>query len=115
VCPHSCRFGAQVACGQLYALYKIATVGLSPSTSRPGVFDFTGRAKWDSWKRKGESVEDSSEARRAYVELVKRLGWSSGQDDDPESSTASSSGPRQTSSKGMVSVSTFTTSQADAE
>lgn len=37
----------------LYALFKQGTVG-DVNTSRPGVFDLKGKAKWDSWeKQKG--------------------------------------------------------------
>ncbi|XP_026232060.1 acyl-CoA-binding protein isoform X3 [Anabas testudineus] len=38
---------------QIYALFKQASVG-DVNTSRPGIFDFTGKAKWDAWeKQKG--------------------------------------------------------------
>lgn len=37
----------------LYALFKQGTVG-DVNTSRPGVFDLKGKAKWDAWdKQKG--------------------------------------------------------------
>jgi acyl-CoA-binding protein len=55
---------------QLYALYKQATVG-NVNTSRPGQFDFVGRAKWDAWdKLKGTSTD---EAMQSYVNLVDQL------------------------------------------
>lgn len=55
---------------QLYALYKQATVG-DVNASRPGQFDFVGRAKWDAWERlKGTP---RSEAMRAYIDLVDEL------------------------------------------
>lgn len=39
----------------LYALFKQGTVG-DIDTSRPGIFDPKGRAKWDAWeKQKGGS------------------------------------------------------------
>jgi len=38
------------------------------TTDRPGMFDFTGRAKWDAWK----SVEGTSKE-TAYDEYVKKL------------------------------------------
>lgn len=39
----------------LYALFKQGTVG-DINTSRPGIFDPKGRAKWDAWeKQKGQS------------------------------------------------------------
>lgn len=53
----------------LYSLFKQATEG-SVKTSRPGMLDMIGRAKWDAWnKRKDLSEED---AKRLYVDsLVK--------------------------------------------
>jgi diazepam-binding inhibitor (GABA receptor modulating acyl-CoA-binding protein) len=54
----------------LYGLFKVATVG-KPETSRPGIFDPKGRAKWDAWKK----VEDKSqdEARQEYIVKVTQL------------------------------------------
>ena len=55
---------------QLYALYKQATVG-NVNTSRPGQFDFVGRAKWDAWEKlKGTSTQ---EAMQMYIDLVEQL------------------------------------------
>ncbi|XP_037646390.1 acyl-CoA-binding protein [Sebastes umbrosus] len=55
---------------QVYSLFKQATVG-DTNTERPGMFDFTGKAKWDAWeKQKGKSKED---AMNEYVALVKQL------------------------------------------
>ncbi len=34
---------------KLYALYKQATVGVC-NTSKPGMLDLVGRAKWDAWR-----------------------------------------------------------------
>lgn len=60
---------------QLYALYKQATVG-DVNTSRPGQFDFVGRAKWDTWEKlKGTSTK---EAMQQYIDLVDRLKKSDG-------------------------------------
>jgi diazepam-binding inhibitor (GABA receptor modulator, acyl-CoA-binding protein) len=54
----------------LYGLFKQATVG-DNTTSKPGIFDPKGRAKWDAWEnQKGKGSED---AMRAYIELVKEL------------------------------------------
>uniref|UniRef100_W5M648 Acyl-CoA-binding protein n=1 Tax=Lepisosteus oculatus TaxID=7918 RepID=W5M648_LEPOC len=33
---------------EIYGLYKQATVG-DVNTQRPGMLDFTGKAKWDAW------------------------------------------------------------------
>ncbi|KAK4046750.1 acyl-CoA-binding protein (ACBP)/diazepam binding inhibitor (DBI)/endozepine (EP) [Microbotryomycetes sp. JL201] len=48
-----------------YGLYKQATIG-DVNTSRPGMMDFTGKAKWDAWK-KNEGLS-SDEAKSKYVE-----------------------------------------------
>ena len=55
----------------LYALFKQATVG-DVNTARPGMFDMTGKAKWDNWdSKKGMSTAD---AKAAYVQKAKDLG-----------------------------------------
>ncbi len=55
---------------ELYALYKQATDG-DVSGSRPGMFDLTGRAKFDAWtKKKGVAAND---AMKSYTALVARL------------------------------------------
>merc|ERR1711937_427940 len=55
---------------QIYSHYKQATVG-DVNTSRPGMMDFTGKAKWDAWNAlKGLSQAD---AEAKYIELVKEL------------------------------------------
>jgi acyl-CoA-binding protein len=55
---------------QLYALYKQATIG-DVNVSRPGQFDFVGRAKWDAWEKlKGTSAQ---QAMQDYVNLVDGL------------------------------------------
>ncbi|KAG6813962.1 hypothetical protein H0H92_005217 [Tricholoma furcatifolium] len=47
-----------------YRYYKQASIG-DVNTERPGMFDFTGKAKWDAWNEvKGTSKED---AYTAYV------------------------------------------------
>ncbi|GAA5837565.1 hypothetical protein JCM11251_002015 [Rhodosporidiobolus azoricus] len=54
----------------LYASYKQATEG-DINTSRPGLLDVLGRAKWDAWnKRKGLT---QMQAERAYVEALIRI------------------------------------------
>ncbi|KAG0148129.1 hypothetical protein CROQUDRAFT_132120 [Cronartium quercuum f. sp. fusiforme G11] len=51
-----------------YALYKQATIG-NVNIPRPGILDFTGKAKWDAWKEKeGLSKED---AQAEYVKLLR--------------------------------------------
>ncbi|KAJ3553023.1 hypothetical protein NM688_g3839 [Phlebia brevispora] len=63
---------------ELYGLFKIVTVSATPNTSRPSIFDFTGRAKWDAWKSTGEKHSDRSKAESQYLELAKELGWQPG-------------------------------------
>uniref|UniRef100_A0AAQ6IPM7 Acyl-CoA-binding protein n=1 Tax=Anabas testudineus TaxID=64144 RepID=A0AAQ6IPM7_ANATE len=54
----------------IYGLYKQATVG-DVNIERPGMFDFTGKAKWDAWEaKKGLS---KNEAMATYVDLVEKL------------------------------------------
>ena len=55
---------------RLYALYKQAVVG-DIEGKRPGLLDFAGGAKFDSWaKLKGTSQE---QAKRAYIDYVAQL------------------------------------------
>lgn len=50
-----------------YSYYKQATVG-DVNIPRPGLMDFTGKAKWDAWKKvEGTSKED------AYSKYVEKL------------------------------------------
>ena len=54
----------------LYGLFKQGSFG-DVNTERPGVFDFRGRAKWDSWKsQQGKSQAD---AQQAYIKIVDGL------------------------------------------
>eukprot|EP00744_Colponema_vietnamica_P002261 GILI01003585.1.p1 GENE.GILI01003585.1~~GILI01003585.1.p1 ORF type:complete len:102 (-),score=42.33 GILI01003585.1:65-337(-) len=55
---------------KLYGLYKQGTVG-DNTTSRPGMFDMKGKAKWDAWEAvKGKPQDD---AKTEYVALVLTL------------------------------------------
>ncbi|KAM9486705.1 acyl-CoA-binding protein [Clarias gariepinus] len=55
---------------EIYSLFKQATVG-DVNTARPGMLDFTGKAKWDAWDaKKGMSKED---AMKAYISKVEEL------------------------------------------
>ncbi|KAH9030559.1 acyl-CoA-binding protein [Lactarius hengduanensis] len=65
-----------------YSYYKQATEG-DVKTPRPGMLDFTGKAKWDAWnERKGVSTE---EAYRKYVEKLIAILQAAGTDDAKES------------------------------
>lgn len=55
---------------KLYALYKQGSQG-DAGSSRPGMFDLVGRAKYDAWK--GLAGTAPEEAQRQYVELVREL------------------------------------------
>ena len=55
---------------QLYALYKQATDG-DVKGARPGIFDLTGRAKYDAWA--GKKGLSGDKAMQAYVDLVDKL------------------------------------------
>ena len=53
----------------VYANYKQATVG-DCNTSCPGMFDWTGRQKWNAWNNmKGKSAE---QAKQDYVNEIER-------------------------------------------
>ncbi|KAG7393870.1 Acyl-CoA-binding domain-containing protein 1 [Phytophthora pseudosyringae] len=57
----------------LYAYYKQATVG-DNTTSAPGMFDLTGKAKWNAWNaKKGVSTEDAMKAYIGEVEKQKAV------------------------------------------
>jgi diazepam-binding inhibitor (GABA receptor modulator, acyl-CoA-binding protein) len=55
---------------ELYALYKQGTIG-DVQGERPGMIDFKGRAKYDSWQGKKGVSKDS--AMQSYVALVEKL------------------------------------------
>merc|ERR1711892_1586736 len=55
---------------EVYALYKQATVG-DINTSRPGMLDLKGKAKWDAWNTKKGTSQD--EAKQKYIELANQL------------------------------------------
>ncbi|KAF7328046.1 Acyl-CoA-binding protein [Mycena kentingensis (nom. inval.)] len=53
-----------------YSYYKQATIG-DNTTTRPGMLDFVGKAKWDAWKKvEGTSKED---AQKFYVDKLLEL------------------------------------------
>lgn len=60
---------------ELYALYKYVTSGPKPTTTRPGLFDWTGRAKWDAWDQLGGTDIDEKEAQERYMRIATGLGW----------------------------------------
>ena len=55
---------------KLYALFKQGSIG-DCNTSRPGMLDLKGKAKWDAWNGlKGKGQDD---AKNEYVSLVEEL------------------------------------------
>ena len=56
---------------RLYALYKQGAEG-DVSGPKPGFFDFVGTAKYEAWAKLAGTAQD--EAKRKYVDLVKKLG-----------------------------------------
>ncbi|KAF9535358.1 ankyrin repeat-containing domain protein [Crepidotus variabilis] len=60
---------------ELYGLFKYLTVAKSPNTSRPSLFDMTGRAKWDAWAAASKKHENPANAELRYLEIATNLGW----------------------------------------
>ncbi|KAF9929673.1 hypothetical protein FBU30_001303 [Linnemannia zychae] len=54
----------------LYGLYKQATVGPN-TTSKPGLFDPKGRAKWDAWEANKALSQEKAE--EEYIALANKL------------------------------------------
>ena len=55
------------------------TVSTTPTTSRPGIFDFAGRAKWEAWSSTGKTYTNRLvEAERRYLDIAQELGWKDG-------------------------------------
>ncbi|GAA5934168.1 hypothetical protein JCM1841_004656 [Sporobolomyces salmonicolor] len=89
---------------RLYALFKIAYTSPRPETSRPGIFDFSGRAKWDAWDELGQrggydGAEGKQRAQDEYVAEAVRMGWQ--EDSEGETGAAPPPGKKEL----MVSVS----------
>ncbi|ENN70458.1 putative acyl-CoA-binding protein [Dendroctonus ponderosae] len=55
---------------ELYALFKQGTVG-DVNTSRPGMLDLKGKAKWDAWN--GKKGVSQTEAKEQYIVKVQSL------------------------------------------
>ncbi|KAK4054224.1 hypothetical protein OIV83_001250 [Microbotryomycetes sp. JL201] len=112
---------AWLSSSTLYAWYKIATVSTVPTSKRPGLFDFQGRAKWDAWHRAGTSndvtdvdgQQDAKEtAQRLYIDCAKQLGWSTSEQVPEQAALARNADePRQ--ARGMKGVSKMATEEID--
>lgn len=69
---------------ELYGLYKYLTVSSSPNVSRPSLFDFAGRAKWDAWDKVGKTYGNSSaQVESRYLEIARSLGWTENEISEP--------------------------------
>jgi len=68
---------------ELYGLFKYVTVSASPNTSRPSIFDMTGRAKWDAWNMAGKTYQEGADAENRYVALARNLGWDGTSESEP--------------------------------
>ncbi|CAD6886908.1 unnamed protein product [Tilletia controversa] len=55
---------------KFYGLFKQANAG-DCNTSRPGMLDFTGKAKWDAWK--SHEGKSSDEAKTEYVQALTEM------------------------------------------
>ncbi|KAG5647647.1 hypothetical protein DXG03_009000 [Asterophora parasitica] len=67
------KIGVEMA--KLYGLFKYVTVSPAPSTSRPSIFDMTGRAKWDAWNSAAQKYTAKHDAEARYLEIAQELGW----------------------------------------
>lgn len=74
---------------KLYGLYKVATCGKVDGSTRPGMWDITGRAKWDAWSDWSTRVDSPEKAMAIYVDLVESF---KGKDKEIGNSTRSASG-----------------------
>jgi len=106
---------------ELYGLFKFVTVSHTPNTSKPGIFDFTGRAKWDSWQEVGTRYSSQSDpdgtAQARYLEIAKSLGWKPGAAADDDSLGHDTDGERERTKELIagtgVSVSTMSAPKHD--
>ncbi|XP_070154620.1 acyl-CoA-binding protein homolog isoform X2 [Polyergus mexicanus] len=55
---------------ELYALFKQATVG-DNNTSKPGMLDLKGKAKWDAWNKKKGTLQEV--AKQTYIDYANQL------------------------------------------
>ncbi|KAA1467748.1 acyl-CoA-binding protein [Dentipellis sp. KUC8613] len=61
-----------------YSYYKQATIG-DVNTDRPGLLDFTGKAKWDAWKKVEGTTKEDAQAK--YVEKLLEVLSNAGTDE----------------------------------
>jgi len=96
---------------QLYGLFKFVNVSHTPNTPKPGIFDFTGKAKWDSWKEVGTRYSTQSDpdgaAQAQYLEIAKSLGWKPGVTAEGGSLGHDTDGERESTKGGVTGMGVF--------
>ncbi|ETO67501.1 hypothetical protein F444_15581 [Phytophthora nicotianae P1976] len=70
---------------EMYALFKQANLGKN-TTSKPGMLDFVGRAKWDAWTKLGDMTQD--DAKLKYIAIIDELAAKSGAKGEEEQAAA---------------------------
>lgn len=63
------------------------TVAAKPTSSKPSIFDMTGRAKWDAWNDAGKKYTSAVDAEARYLQIARDLGWSEEAKPEPPAST----------------------------
>ena len=58
---------------RLYSLFKQASEGSIGDRPRPGIFDQTGRAKFDAWTNAKLGDLSKDDAKQQYIALVETL------------------------------------------
>lgn len=78
--PRSLKPNLPLHPSQLYGLFKYLTTSSTPNTSRPGLLDFTGRAKWDAWSNIGKQFADRApDVEARYLQIATELGFKAGE------------------------------------
>lgn len=75
---------------KFYGFYKQATVGKC-NTSRPGMFNFQDKAKWDSWNTLGDLSKE--EAQKSYINHLDTISpdWNTNKKESKQGSRGSGS------------------------
>ncbi|BGP16793.1 hypothetical protein JCM10213_002187 [Rhodosporidiobolus nylandii] len=97
---------------RLYALYCVATRQALPSAPRPGIFDWTARAKHDAWTATGREYEADSDggkerARRDYQDEARKLGWAGAGGEEEGERAEPPAATKEEKKERMVAVSTL--------
>ncbi|KAF4573007.1 hypothetical protein EYR36_007517 [Pleurotus pulmonarius] len=74
---------------ELYGLFKFVTVAAKPTSSKPSIFDMTGRAKWDAWNDVEKKYASAVDAETRYLQIARELGWSEEAKPEPPASAES--------------------------